>query len=347
MHYADPNYLTLILAPAILVFLFYMWAARRRRSMLEKFADKSLLGSIAPSMSAARRTIKAALVIAGALMMLIALARPQWGFEWQEVKRTGLDMMIAVDVSKSMLATDVRPNRLERSKFAIKDLIKKLDGDRIGLIAFAGTSFLQCPLTIDYNGFLLSLDDLNTYTIPRGGTSITSAIREVMQAFAKNGPSGSTAGPDNERKYRVLVIITDGEDFEGDALVAAKEAAASGIKIFCVGVGTAEGELIPVAESYSGKEYLLDKSGQAVKTRLNEDILKEIAISTGGSYVRATQSDFGLVLLYEKSIARLEKRDIEAKMKKSYQERYQYFLAAAILLLLAEMLLSERKRVPR
>ncbi|MEI6863046.1 MAG: hypothetical protein WCK38_01415, partial [Candidatus Omnitrophota bacterium] len=146
---------------------------------------------------------------------------------------------------------------------------------------------------------------------------------------------------------RVLVIITDGEDFEGDALAAAKEAAEAGIKIFSVGVGTLEGELIPISEGYESKEYLIDKSGQTVKTRLNEDILKEIAISTGGSYVRATQGDFGLVLIYEKSISRLEKRDIEAKMKKNYQERFQYFLGAAVLLLLADMLLSEKKRVIR
>lgn len=342
MNYANPDYMSIILAPAILVLLFYMWSSRRRRVMLEKFADKSLIASISPSMSMARRTIKTFLIIAGIVLMLVALARPQWGFVWQEVKRTGLDMMIAMDVSKSMLANDVKPNRLERSKFAIKDLVKKLDGDRIGLIAFAGTSFLQCPLTIDYNGFLLSLEDLNTYTIPRGGTSITSAIREAMQAFSQN-----TADAGKEKKYRVLVIITDGEDFEGDAIAAAKAAAEAGIKIFCVGVGTSEGELIPLSESYAGKDYLVDKSGDTVKTRLNEDILKEIAITTGGSYVRATQSNFGLVLIYEKSISRLEKRDIEAKMKKSYQERFQYFLAAAILIFLAEMLLSERKRVIR
>lgn len=343
MNYANPDHLTIIIAPAILILIFYMWAARRRRSMLEKFADKSLLGSIAPSMSVARRTIKASLVVAGAILMLVALARPQWGFVWQEVKRTGLDMIIAIDVSKSMLATDVKPNRLERSKFAVKDLIRKLDGDRLGLVAFAGTSFLQCPLTIDYNGFLLSLDDLSTYTIPRGGTSITSAIREAMQAFAQSNASDAA----NEKKFRVLVIITDGEDFEGDAITAAKEAATSGIKIFCVGVGTPDGELIPVSEGYNSNEYLTDKSGRTVKTKLNEDILKEIAVSTGGSYVRATQGDFGLVLLYDKSISRLEKRDIEAKMKKNYQERFQYFLAAALLLLLSETLLSERKRVHR
>lgn len=342
MQYANPDYVIIILVPTVLVLVFYMWASRRRRSMLERFADKSLIGSIAPTMSKPRRLIKASLVITGIILMLIALARPQWGFEWQEVKRTGLDMLIAVDVSKSMLAADVKPNRLERSKFAIKDLVKKLNGDRIGLIAFAGTSFLQCPLTIDYNGFLLSLEDLSVGTIPRGGTSISGAIREAMRVF-----SSLPAVSPTEKMYRVLVIITDGEDLEGDALVAAREAAQAGIRIFCVGVGSAEGELIPVAEGYGSGGYLSDKSGQAVKTKLNEDILKDIVIATGGSYVHATQSDFGLVLLYDKSISRLEKRDIEAKMKKNYQERFQYFLCAAILLLLVDMLLAEKRRVAR
>jgi Ca-activated chloride channel family protein len=332
----------LILAPAILVLIFYMYAASRRRSKLEKFADKSLIASIAPTMSKTRRMIKTVLVISATILALIALARPQWGFEWQEVKKTGLDIIIAMDVSKSMLATDVKPNRLERSKFAIKDLMKKLNGDRVGLVAFAGTAFLQCPLTIDYNGFLLSLDDLSTYTIPRGGTSISSAIRESLQAFSINAADTSV-----DKKYRILIIITDGEDFEGDAIAAAKEAAAAGVKIFCVGVGTQEGELIPISEGYAQKEYLSDKSGEIVKTRLNEEVLKEIAISTGGSYVRATQSEFGLVLLYDKSISRLEKRDIDAKMKKHYQERFQYFLAAAVLLLTIEMIVSEKKRAAR
>jgi Ca-activated chloride channel family protein len=275
-----------------------------------------------------------AIVTAAVCLSLFALARPQWGFVWEEVKRTGIDMLIAIDVSKSMLATDVKPNRLERSKFAVKDLVKKLPGDRVALIAFAGTAFLQCPLTIDYNGFLLALDDLTTGSIPRGGTSISGAIREAIAVLK---------GPDT--KYKVLVIITDGEDLEGDALKAAQDAADLGIKIYCVGVGSTEGELIPAIGRDGERGFVTDRSGQVVKSRLNEDILKKIAISTGGSYVRATQSEFGLVLLYDKSISKLEKRDIEAKMRKHYQERYQYFLALAVFLLFLEPLIPERKRV--
>jgi Ca-activated chloride channel family protein len=282
------------------------------------------------------RVLKTLMITIAVILALIALARPQWGFIWEETKRSGIDMLIAIDVSKSMLATDVKPNRLERSKFAVKDLVKKLDGDRIGLIAFAGTSFLQCPLTIDYNGFLLALDDLSIGTIPRGGTSITSAIRESMDIFK---------GPD--KKYKILVIITDGDDLEGDALRAAKEAGDLGVKIYCVGVGSPDGDIIPIMSDKGDRAYVTDRAGQVVKSRLNEDLLKKIAISTGGNYVHATQAEFGLVLLYDKSISKLEKRDIEAKMRKHSQERFQYFLAFAVILLLLEPLLPERRMAAR
>jgi Ca-activated chloride channel family protein len=334
MNYANQNYVPMILPAAFALALFYLWALKRRSSLLGRFADKRLVAEIAPSMSTALKAVRMAMVALSFLLCVTALARPQWGFIWQEVKHTGIDMMIAIDVSKSMLATDVKPDRLERSKFAVKDLVKKLSGDRVGLIAFSGTAFLQCPLTIDYNGFLLALDDLTTATIPRPGTAITAAIREAINVLK---------GPDT--KYKVLVIITDGEDLEGDALKAAKDAADLGIKIYCIGVGTTEGELIPAVGRDGARGYLADKRGNVVKTKLNEDILKQVAISTGGSYVRATQGEFGLVLLYDKSISKLEKRDIDAKMRKQYQERYQYFLALALILLFLEPLIPERKRV--
>ena len=318
--------------------LFYLWAMRRREKLVERFVDKNLLANIAPSASLQRRVVKITIIAIAVSLSLYALARPQLGFEWEEQKRTGLDMLVAIDVSKSMLATDVKPNRLERSKFAVKDLVKKLNGDRIGLIAFAGTAFLQCPLTIDYNGFLLSLDDLGIGTIPRGGTSITSAIKEAADIFS------SSPGKGQDKKYKVLVIITDGEDFEGDAINAAAEAAKLGIKIYCVGVGTTEGELIPTSGEHGERAYLADRGGNVVKTKLNEDLLKRLAISTGGSYVHATQAEFGLTLIYDKSISKLEKHDIESKMRKHYQERFQYFLGIAVLLLFLEPLIAERKR---
>ena len=334
MYYGSSGYFHTLFASLEVLVIFYIWAMRRRKSLIEAFADKKLIEGISPSVSVARKFVKIIIITTAVALSLVALVRPQWGFEWEEIKRTGLDILIAVDVSKSMLATDVKPNRLERSKFAVKDLVKKLNGDRIGLVAFAGTAFLQCPLTIDYNGFLLTLDDLSTDTIPRPGTSISSAIKEAIDTFR---------GPD--KQYKALVIITDGEDFEGDAIAMARRAAEEGIKIYCVGVGTSEGELIPASSEYDQRAYLTDRGGNVVKTKLNEDILKRIAISTGGSYVRATQAEFGLALLYDKSISKLEKRDLESKMKKHYEERFQIFLAIAVFLLLVEPLISERKRL--
>ena len=333
MYYGDMRYISIFIFAAALIAIFYIWVLKRRESLMERFADKNMLGGITPTASLARKIWKIALIGSAFLLCIFSLARPQWGFEWQEVKRTGIDILIAVDVSKSMLAKDVKPNRLERSKLAIKDLIKKLNGDRVGLIAFAGAAFLQCPLTIDYNGFLLALDDLNTDTIPRPGTSISGAIKESINVL--KGP---------EKKFKALILITDGEELEGDAMSAANEAAQAGIRIYCVGVGTAEGELIPAVDEHGERAYLADKYGQVVKTRLNEDLLKKIAVATGGSYVHATQSDFGLILLYDKAISKLEKYELETKMKKHYQERYQIFLGAAAALLLIESLFSERKR---
>ncbi len=333
MYYADVRYISILIFAAPVIILFYILVLKRRESLMERFAQKNMIEGISPTFSLARKVWKIVLITSAFLLLFFALARPQWGFEWQEVKRSGLDILMAIDVSKSMLARDVKPNRLERSKFAVKDLVRKLSGDRVGLIAFAGSSFLQCPLTIDYNGFLLALDDLNTEAIPRPGTSISGAIKEAI---------GVLKGLD--KKFKVLILITDGEELEGDAMRAAGEAAQEGIRIYCVGVGTTGGDLIPAVDERGEKAYLADKSGQVVKTRLNEDLLKRIAVATGGSYVHATQSDFGLTLIYDKSISRLEKRDIEAKMKKHYQDRYQIFLTVAIILLLIESLFSERKR---
>ena len=333
IQFARPDFFPIILIAILVTGIFFFGALRWRRYLMRTFADKHLLAGIAPTMSVRRRNVKLCMAVAAGVLALIALARPQWGFEWEEVKRSGLDMLIAVDVSKSMLAKDMKPNRLERSKFAIKDLVKRLNGDRIGLVAFAGTSFLQCPLTIDYNGFLLALDDLAIGTIPRGSTSISSAIYKAMQVMQ---------APD--KKYKALIIITDGEDLEGDALRIAREAAEKGIRIYCVGVGTTDGELIQVGAANGERVYLEDRGGNVVKTRLNEDLLKQLALSTGGSYVRATQADFGLVRLYDESISKLEKRDIDSKMRKHYHERFQYFLSLALLLLLVEPLIPERRR---
>jgi Ca-activated chloride channel family protein len=270
----------------------------------------------------------------GLLFCLLALLRPQWGFKWQEVKRKGLDIIIALDTSKSMLANDIKPSRLERAKLAIDDFTREFKGDRIGLIAFAGSAFLECPLTIDYGGFLLALEDINVNSISKGGTSISSAIKEALRSY-----------PAAEAKFKVLIIITDGEDPEGDPLRLAEEAKKAGIIICCIGIGTQEGELVFLGRDDGSKEFLKDNQGNAVKSRLNEEILQKIVLATGGTYIRSTNTDFGLGLLYQGRLSKMEKREFAAKMSKLYQERFQIPLAIGLILILLEILISDRKNL--
>ena len=314
--------------------LFYLWVFKKRKKAMEAFAQSELLNQLTLSLDRRKQVIKAVLIVIAVFLCVFSLLQPRWGFSWQEVKRKGLDILIAIDTSKSMLATDVKPNRLGRSKLAVKDLIKKIKGDRIGLIAFSGDAFLQCPLTVDYNGFLLSLESLDTDTIPKPGTAITAAIGEAIKSY--EGVS---------KEYKVLVIITDGEDHEGELSKITERAKKEGIKIFCIGIGTREGELIPVVNDKGRKTFLKDKDGNFVKSRLNERLLQKIALATQGSYVRATGAEFGLDLIYEQKLSRMQKRDIEGRMAKKYKERFQIPLALAFLLLLIEpFLIPVRKK---
>lgn len=313
--------------------LFSVWAHKRKNKAMEGFADKELMKELLPSLDRKKQKLKQVVLLAGTLLLVIALMRPQWGFEWKEVKRSGLDILIAIDTSKSMLAQDVKPNRLERSKLAVKDLVKKLRGDRIGLIAFAGNAFLQCPLTVDYNGFMLSLDALDTDTIPRGGTSLESAVRTAFESFEGGA-----------KKYKVLVIITDGEDHEGSPVELAEQAKQKGIKIYTIGIGTKEGELVPVVNKEGNITFLKDRDGNVVKTRLDDTALQEIALDSGGSYVKAASTEFGLNLIYEEKLSKLEKREIKNKMVKKYRERFQIPLLFALFLFCVEPFIRERKR---
>jgi Ca-activated chloride channel family protein len=318
------------LLPALI--LFFIRAQKRRKKDMEHFADTELLPDLTRSVNTKGRAYRTVCVLGAVLLIIVSLMRPRWGFEWQEVKRSGLDILIAVDTSKSMLAEDVKPSRLERSKLAVKDLIKKLRGDRVGLIAFSGSAFLQCPLTVDYNGFLLSLDDLSPDTIPKGGTSLSSAIRIALDSYEGG-----------MKKYKVLVIITDGEDHEGSPLKLAEQAKEKGIRIFTIGIGTKEGELIPVTDAAGNSMYLKDRNGNVVKTRLDEGTLREIALNTGGSYVKATAAEFGLELIYDEKLSKIEPREIKNKMVKKYKERFQIPLILALILIGAEPFIKERR----
>ncbi len=331
MGFAQPYFWVFIFVTSGLI-LFHFWALRMRKRIWDKFAQKGLLIELLAQVNLNRQKIKANLLILGLLFCFFALWRPQWGFKWQELKRKGLDIIIALDTSNSMLASDIKPNRLDRAKLAIGDFIQFLKGDRVGLIAFSGSAFLACPLTIDYGGFLLSLENTDVHTIPRGGSSISSAIKEALRSY-----------PAGESKSKVLIIITDGEDHEGDPLRLAQEAKKEGIIICCIGIGTKEGELVFLNRQDGSKEFLKDNEGNAVKSRLNEEILQKIALTTGGIYIRSTNTDFGLDLLYQGRLSKMEKREAEGKMNKLYEERFQIPLAIGLCLILLEAVISDRK----
>jgi len=313
--------------------VFYIFIFRRKKNIMELFAERKLLDKLLDTLDLKKQYVKKTLITFSVFLCVLSLMRPQWGFRWEEVKIRALDILIAIDTSKSMLAQDVKPNRLERSKLAVKDLVKKLNGDRIGLISFAGEAFLQCPLTIDYNGFMLSLDDLSVGTIPVGGTSISGAIEEAIKSYEGG-----------QKKYKILIIITDGEDLIGDAVKTAEKAKDENIVIFSIGIGTKEGELIPIVDEHGFKSYLRDREGNFVKSRLDETSIQKIALATGGSYVRATGTEFGLDLIYDQRLSKMERRDLESKMRKRYHERFQIPLAFAIMVLLIEPFINERKK---
>ncbi|MBU1045073.1 MAG: VWA domain-containing protein [Candidatus Omnitrophica bacterium] len=323
------NYFFLVVAAVAVVYYF---AGKRKKSLLNNFANAHLLKSLAVSFNQKKENTRIMLLLTALLLMIIALLRPQWGFVWQDVQRKGADIFVAVDVSKSMLTRDVLPSRLERVKLAIEDLTAQLQGDRIGLIAFSGSAFVQCPLTIDYNGFLLTANDLNAGIIPRPGTNIASAIDQAIASFSA-GSEGTS---------RTLIIITDGESHEGDAAGAAARAAENKIKIHTIGVGTTEGELISIPDENGKTMFLKDEQGQVVKSRLNESILQEIALKSGGTYIKSTPIQFGLDFLYKNKIIFADPKDITNSREKKLLERFQVPLILALLLLCWEPFVSKR-----
>jgi Ca-activated chloride channel family protein len=303
-----------------------------REHLLVKLVAARLLPDLAASTSAARRRWKFALALAGLACVIAALTQPRVGYEVIENHRRGLDLMLAVDTSKSMLSTDVQPDRLSRARFAAQDLIDSLTGDRAGLIAFAGTAFVEAPLTIDYAAVENSLNALDTDTIPRGGTNIASAIREAAEAFGKG-----------ESTHRALVLFTDGEELEDDAVQAAKEVNGQ-FRIFTVGVGTPEGSLIPLPDANGGTDFLKDDQGEYVKSHLDEAKLKEIADATGGFYVHLDNGPATAKAIIEQGLGKMQEHEFETRETIPI-ERYEWPLAAGILLLLAAMLIRERRRV--
>jgi len=331
MHFGNINILYMIgwLAPALVI--FYIFSERRRKKIMQAFAQKDTLGKITLFYSGRIHKIGLIFTVAAVLFMILAMSRPQWGFYWKENKKKGIDIVIGIDVSRSMLATDVRPDRLSFVKYHVGEFIKSLKGDRVGLIAFSGSAFLQCPLTVDYRGYLLALNSLDTISVSRGGTAISSAIKEAVRCY-----QGA------ETPYKIFIIISDGEHHQGDIDKAIGLAKKAGIAIYCIGVGTPQGTALYDTDDKGGHVQVTDEYGKPVITRLDEKTLMSIASRTGGIYIRATDSDFGLSGLYEKNFSKLEKRESEDDKIKVYQDKFQYPIALACLLLIAEMILKER-----
>lgn len=315
--------------------LFFL--LRRREKRLARLADPAVLPRLVTRRDPRRRRTRLLLWSAAVAFAVVALARPQWGFHWEEVRRRGLDLMVVLDTSNSMLAEDIKPNRLQQAKWGVRDLLRQLKGDRVGLVAFAGSSFLQCPLTIDYAAFAMTLDDLYAGIIPRGGTAIEQALQTALRSFEKD------TGAD-----RAIILITDGEDHEGDPLRLENELKRLQVRVYAIGVGTLEGELIPQAEAEAaGGGFLKDRAGQVVKSRLEEDKLQQLALSTGGAYVRSAPGDFGLERVFQESIAHLKRSEQESRMARIHEDRFPWFLAAALACLALEAVLGERVHARR
>ncbi len=331
MNCAYPNMLWLlaVIPPALV--LFFWWSWRKREWLLTQFIQARLLPGLTLGISHTRDKIRLGCIVLSVVCLITALARPQWGFDWEDVKLRGLDIVVAIDTSKSMLAGDIPPNRLERAKLAALDLMHTAKSDRLGLVAFAGTAFLECPLTIDDAAFRQSVETLDVNTIPQGGTALAEAIDTSMTAF-KEG--------DN---YKVLVLITDGEDHDSGAVKAAENAAKNGLHIFTIGIGTKEGEILQIRDAQGKVDYIRDEQGNVVKSRLDEGLLQEIAQAAQGFYLPLRGAKT-IETLYQQGLAPLPKSQHQEKLIKQYHERYHWPLALAIIFLLIEMLLPESKR---
>lgn len=328
MNFAAPeNLIYLWLVP--LAMLMLALANRRRSQRVRRIAGGTGSGDTV-RIAGGRALFKNFLLVAAFTCALIALARPQWGFEWQAVRTTGADVIIAIDVSNSMLATDIDPSRLERAKREVIDLLALMRGDRVGLVAFAGDAYVQCPLTEDYAAARMFINYLDTSLVPIQGTDLGKAIRIATQALVDGGPD-STAG-------RAIILITDGEDQEGNAKAAAAEAKAKNVKLFTIGIGSRDGAPIPLAAGGFKK----DASGNMVVTKPDERILQEIAVDTGGVFVRSVAGDMDLQKIYSQGVLQnVERGQVSESRKKLWFERFQWFLGAAFLLLLIESALRD------
>jgi Mg-chelatase subunit chlD len=325
LNFAQAQYLILILLVP-LFFVAYAVMLRFRRKRIRKMGDEGLVKELMPSVSVSKGWVRITLFSLAFFFFVIGLSRPQIGAKLKEHKTKGVEVMIALDVSNSMLAEDYSPNRLERAKLAISRLVDRLRDDRIGLIVFAGNSFVQLPVTTDYVSAKMFLNSISTESVPVQGTAIGDAISTAIRSFSAQS-----------EKSRAIIVITDGENHEDDPVAAARQAAGMGIRVFTIGVGSPEGQPIPM-----GGELLKDRNGDIVVTRLDEKVLQDVASAGNGTYVRAGNSEFGLAPIID-NIRKMDEEMFNSVVFEEFDEQYMYFFAIALVLFVIEMLIGERK----
>lgn len=328
--FAHPEYLyALAVLPVILLAYFYYrsWKKKARK----QFGDVILVDRLTPNVSKTKPVTKLILNLLGIALIIVACANPQIGTRLEEVKREGVDIIIALDVSNSMKAQDIKPNRLERSKQAISRLIDQLENDRIGMIVFAGQAYVQLPITSDYAAAKLFLSTIDTDLIPTQGTCIGCAIDLATESFVGN-----------DNKHKALIVITDGENHEDDAVEAAKKAHAQGVVIHTIGMGSPEGAPIPVMRNGVQTDFLKDNSGNTIITKLETLTLEQIANEGKGQFIQASNSDDGLATILSQ-INKMDKKSFGSKQFTDYEDRFQYFLAAGLLLLLIEFTITNKR----
>jgi len=330
IRFAHPEYLNALYLLPVLIIIFWLLYKNKKR-LLEKFVDKELHSVVVSSYSNVKNYFKFGVIIIALVSLILAAANPQVGTKLQEVKQTGIDVFILLDVSRSMTAEDIKPNRLEKAKYQISNLIQKLQGDRIGLIIFAGKAFIQFPLTTDYSAAGLFLSAVDVNSVPYPGTAINSAINLAVESF------------DSSATSKVIIAITDGEDHAGDVMDAVNEAAAQDIRIYTIGLGSTGGVPIPMYNRRGDMDgFKKDNEGNTVLTKLDEVGLKQIAAAGSGKYFRGNNYEDYLDKIYN-DLSELKKSEFGVKKVTDYEDRFYYFLIPAIFLLIIELFISEKK----
>jgi len=327
--FANPDFLYLLLLLPVLI-IFWIINEVRRKKALKRFGDPGLVRKLMPELSGTRPWLKFILQLVAVTSAIIILARPQFGSKLEEVKKQGVEVIIALDVSNSMLAGDIQPDRLTRAKQALTRLIDNLENDKIGLIVFAGDAYTQIPITTDYISAKMFLSSIRPDMVPKQGTAIGAAIDLGMRSFSPG-----------EGKSKAMIIITDGENHEDEPVAKASEASEKGIIIHTIGIGSAEGVPIPVMVN-GRKDYLKDNEGNTVITRLDEEILKKIAVSAGGNYVRASNTNIGLEEIFGE-IRKMKTEELESTMYTEYNDQFQIFAVIVLLFLFADFMIMDRK----